>query len=354
MSKRSKRRKRELKNLSPLPVWNPPTDQPTELAPQLNVERLGTETSLRAAAGSFAAFAEMHIDAFLEADPDFLHELPYHSANFAHLFGYNNPPPEHAASPSTGALSDLNLEELNFATEHLPGGRRRAKVTSLKYRDIPPLVTPDTIGDAVAYMDRDRVFGCGWWVFQAAGKKREWWTRTRPDIELLGFHPISGRLLVARRPHPLGVSYDMDDCAGIHGRNCYSEPGTAGHRARVVGYGSGAAYVSDDCEGWDAVYSLGNRDESTVHLGSWRQAQRVWVACGSAYTFERKTQPPLRCYEWSGSMAFDGEAYRTWWNEVKPGHMPPRVFVEWLCENFRVPLCMVRHLRYAGFEPCKN
>ena len=226
---------------------------------------------------------------------------------------------------------------------------------------VPVLVTPDNIGDATGFVDAFRVFAMGYELdsFKPDGNgvdvwRGRWQSFTLPNLTVTGIRPEGG-FRIEDAGHPLGASYCLD-CrrrsqvdSGLFGAT-YSGPRTAKHRARVTAAGGGAYYVSDDCEGWDSVFAAA-LPETAVQLSRWRTCShgtaasgigRVWVSFG--FTDEAGS------FSWSGAVGFVGEPFRVFEAAVLPGHTPPRVFVEWLCEKFRFPFCVRRHATGAGFN----
>lgn len=216
-------------------------------------------------------------------------------------------------------------------------------------KPIPPIMTQANIGDATGFCAPAGIIAIGYGPTDG-GTDISWQTaRSR-----LHFGRLRG--FAEHIPHLLGASFYLDFCDRersiyLAARMRYSEPGSGGHRSRVVWSGTGAFCISDDCEGWDAVYTFGVVPGSSVVLGRWRGSYRVWVGF---YKLEELEAGGNEVTTSCGAAGFMGEPYRMFRDQVLTGDMPAPAFLDWLGEHYKYPLCMADFIRKCGFNPERN
>lgn len=218
-------------------------------------------------------------------------------------------------------------------------------------KTVPQLIDSSTIGDATGYMTPLRDYIYGWDYNPDRSCVRKW--RHFPSPATFGNRLVWSNVTVRYEGdyfrHPLGASYRLDnlDRSGVflpshlHRAHLRSDP----HQGRVLWSGTGVFRVANDTEGWDAIFAAGSKDCTAIHLAMWRGSPRVWMSFG---------YQELPEYTWSGASAFESVPHRLFTEQVLTGDMPARVFVEWLCENYRLPDCMATHAVCTGFTPQRN
>lgn len=240
----------------------------------------------------------------------------------------------------------------NMSAEAIYGKSRYRRPGQLM--SIPPVMTPVRLGDATGYTtpNRDWVYGYDSTVPGVVGltwvnKRYEKETRVRTVRNYeIGDTSMSVDVFF----HPLGASYELDvGCRSLNPwRMAYGAVATADHRARVAWAGGGDVCVCDDVEGWDAVFVNCGTDDAAAHLYRWRGGPRVWVSFGRPWDIDRTQE------RWSGAAGFHGEPHKMFCQEVLTGNMPSRAFLEWLCENFRLPDVVAPYARRCNFYTEKN
>lgn len=204
---------------------------------------------------------------------------------------------------------------------------------------VPLLMTPEKIGDATGYCDSARVFAYGYPY--RAGCESKWEAHAIPALTVTRALPDRGGFYIEHVSHLLGATYRLDVPINDSYRAMYSGPRTAGHRQRVVWSGGGDFCFCCDCEGWDTVIARGTYEGTGIQLSQWRGTPRVWVG------FLLTTVEDGTTY--SGLAGFMGEPWRMF-AQVLAGDMPSRVFVDWLCEYYRLPIPMQPLAERCGFN----
>lgn len=267
------------------------------------------------------------------------------------------------ARPSLFHFLEASLVSLpsnaEAVTKHIEKAHRRST--------IPALVTASQLGDATGFTSANREWVYGW-NLNGKAVGTDWLVRRYAGQNFV--HRMPGGwdgepyMIVDNLRHPLGASYLLD-CHAI-GLNLnpyrmgYSGVGEGGHRARVAWSGGGDVCVSDECEGWDAIFVNCGTDETAAQLARWRGGRRVWVSFGFTMTDEERLTPEWKFdaegtgFLWSGAAGYSGEPYRMFSHEVLTGNMPSRAFIEWLCERFALPGCVAPIARRCNFVTEKN
>lgn len=321
------RRKKKPEIAKALPKWKPPAPKPPAV--------------------SAAPFVELALPAG-----------EYTQADFAPLFN-------HDPAAVMGQLAKFATapQDQVDATNYLAALLSLTGPQALAYRRagqeiknaVPLLMTPEKIGDATGYCDARRVFVYGYPY--RAGCEVKWQALALPALAVTGDDGAGG-FRIENVPHLLGATYRLDVHAGDYYRAMYSGPRTAGHRQRVLWSGGGDFAFCCDCEGWETIIAAGTFPGTAVQLSHWRGVPRVWLGFLSTtvpYEGEDITghrAEPQTVY--SGLAGFAGEAWRMFSQQVLPGVMPSRVFVEWCGENLRFPSCMVEHAARCGFNCERN
>lgn len=259
--------------------------------------------------------------------------------------------------------ADVGTEDELSAVNYLAALLGLTGAQALAYRQagreiknpVPPMMTPESIGDATGYCDARRVFVYGYPY--RAGCAVNWAALALPSLAVTGAE-IGGGFRIENVPHLLGATYRLDVHGGDYYRAIYSGPRTAGHRQRVLWSGGGDFAFCCDCEGWDTIIAAGTFPGTAVQLSQWRGTPRVWLGFltttvayegedAAGHAAEQRTV-------YSGLAGFTGEAWRMFAEQVLPGTMPSRVFVEWCCETLRFPRCMIEHAARCGFNCERN
>ncbi len=245
-----------------------------------------------------------------------------------------NDPPENPI-PTVPALLDGAIAFANL--DHY---RMRRRISSpIRAAHIPELMTAKALGDARGYVSPCREYAYGFHPDSS-----EWVQDQVSQLRLTGFMPYGRGHILTRLPSYLGASVKLDH----PGHRDFNDR-RIWHRPSVRYAGGGDYFITDTDSGCDVIVARCAEPHHLVIFGRWHGVDRFWI--GFAYCVPEAGKPEL---EWSGLAAYEGFWLDQFVKQLWPGEMPPRVFIEALLEQVKLPRGLAEVAYRCGFQPERN